>query len=366
MTSEGNGHRMAPTGSEDAERWQLVQARARPPDRPFVYAVRTTGVVCRPGCASRLPRRENVEFFATVDAARAAGYRPCRRCRPDAAEPADVSRALVEACRLLAAEEAVQTRQVAAALGWSTGHLQRFFKAHLGVTPQQYRRRVLAERARTGLAEADSVTESVYRAGYSSSSRFYAGVGRELGMRPATAHAGAAGELIHYSVAPCSLGQMLIAWTDRGVCQVDFADSVEALLDRLARRLPGARLERETPGEWATAIVRAVERPEPVELPLDIRGTAFQERVWRMLTTIPQGQTRSYAEVARAIGQPSAARAVAAACAANPLAVVVPCHRVVRADGDSAGYRWGVERKREILRREAAAAGPARPGTATR
>ncbi len=339
----------------DAERWSAIKGRAVDADGQFFYAVRTTGIFCRPSCASRLPRQENVEFFDTTGAARKAGYRPCKRCQPESSTARDTGiEALVEACRLLCSEEAMRTRDVAKMVGLSSSYFQREFKKHLGVTPQQYRRRVLAERGRDALAQARSVTESVYEAGYSSSSRFYDGVGRELGMKPSTARAGAPGELIGYAVHECSLGYLIIAWTDRGVCSVGFADSPGELVQQLGQRFSKARIEEAEQREWTRAIVETVEHATRTEIPIDIRGTAFQERVWRALRRIPPGETRTYSEIARSLGSPSAVRSVARACAANPLAVVVPCHRVVRSDGDLAGYRWGIERKRELLRREKA------------
>jgi AraC family transcriptional regulator of adaptative response/methylated-DNA-[protein]-cysteine methyltransferase len=264
-----------------------------------------------------------------------------------------MTEALVEACRLLSSEEPVHTRDVARAVGLSGSYFQRCFKKHLGVTPQQYRRRILAERGREALGAADSVTQSVYEAGYSSSSRFYEGLGQELGMKPSVARAGGPGEVIHYALAQCSLGHLVIAWTRRGVCEVGFADSPGELVPQLKRHFPKARLDASDQAEWVAAVIGAVEMTSSVDIPLDIRGTAFQERVWRELRAIPAGETRTYSQIASALGQPSAVRAVARACATNSLAVLVPCHRAVRKDGSLAGYRWGVERKRELLLREA-------------
>ncbi|MDH3201335.1 MAG: bifunctional DNA-binding transcriptional regulator/O6-methylguanine-DNA methyltransferase Ada [Myxococcales bacterium] len=339
---------------KNAERWQAVTGRSALADGRFFYGVQTTRVFCRPSCASRLPRRENVEFFETTEAARSAGYRACKRCRPESSAPKDVRvEALVEACRLLCLEESMQTRDVAAAVGLSASYFQRSFKRHLGVTPQQYRRRVLAERGRDALGQTGSVTESIYKAGYASSSRFYEGVGQELGMKPSVAKAGAPGEVIHYALAECSLGHVVIAWTHRGVCLVGLADSPGELAGQLEQRFPKASLDEAEQVEWTGAVVRAVEIATPIDIPIDIRGTAFQERVWQALRDIPAGETRTYSEIAKTLGTPSAARAVAGACGANSLAVLVPCHRVVRADGGLAGYRWGADRKRELLRREA-------------
>lgn len=265
----------------------------------------------------------------------------------------ETSKAVIEACRLLCADESKRTRDVAHALGLSDSYFQRCFKKHLGITPQQYRRRVLAERTRATIGKARSVTESIYETGYSSSSRFYDGIGRELGMKPAVARQGGLGESIYYATSQCSFGHILIAWTARGVCEVGFADAPDVLVARLAKHFPRATLQASDQNAWARAVVDAVEMSTPIDIPLDIRGTAFQERVWRHLRSIPPGETRTYQDVARALGEPFAARAVARACAGNPLAVVVPCHRVVRKDGRPSGYRWGLQRKGEMLRREA-------------
>lgn len=266
--------------------------------------------------------------------------------------PMKANEAVVEACRLLAGEMPIETRALARAVGLSDAYFQRCFKKTLGVTPQQYRRRILAERGRQSIRSSGSVTESVYAAGYSSSSRFYDGLGRELGMKPSVAATGGAGEAIAYATAQCSLGRLLVAWTDRGVCEVAFGDSDEELLETLTDRFGRATISASTETRWIRAVVDAVEMGEPAHVPLDVRGTAFQERVWQVLRSIPAGETRTYSEIAAALGRPSAARAVAKACATNTIAVLVPCHRVVRKDGDLAGYRWGIHRKRELLRRE--------------
>lgn len=331
--------------------WEALTARSSQLDAQWLYGVRTTGVFCKLSCASRRPRRENVEFFDCVEKARAAGYRPCKRCRPDAR---DDGGAIVMACRLLATDEAIETRTVARALDLSTAYFQRMFKRHLGVTPQQYRRRLLAERARAALNGSPSVTQSIYEAGYSSSSRFYAHLGQELGMAPSRARAGAAGEKIDYASSRCNLGTVLVAWTDRGVCWVGFDDEVGRLIEALRTRFPKAELRTAPRHQWVQEVLQAVEHPgdRARTIPLDIRGTAFQERVWQALRAIPLGETRTYGEIARLLGNESAARAVARACATNSIAVLIPCHRVVRTSGELSGYRWGAHRKRELLRRE--------------
>ncbi|MGB5810007.1 MAG: bifunctional DNA-binding transcriptional regulator/O6-methylguanine-DNA methyltransferase Ada [Polyangiales bacterium] len=348
---------MIPAQTNEGARWKAVTSRAATSADRFFYAVRTTGVFCVPTCASRRPRRENVEFFDTTEAAIGAGYRPCKRCRPNEKSAADESAtAIITACRLLSSEDTMATRDVAKAVGLSDSHFQRHFKKQLGVTPQQYRRRVLAERGRAAIGRGRSVTESIYEAGYSSSSRFYEGVGRELGMKPSTARDGGAGERIEFAVGRCSLGYALIARTARGVCEVAFADSAQGLVPQLEAHFPNATLKPSAEDAWARAVIDAVDTAEPAELPLDIRGTAFQERVWQALRTIPRGETRTYTEVAESLGEPRGARAVARACASNKIAVLVPCHRVVRKDGNPSGYRWGLERKKELLRIEKEAA----------
>jgi AraC family transcriptional regulator, regulatory protein of adaptative response / methylated-DNA-[protein]-cysteine methyltransferase len=345
----------ARTESEADQRWQAVLTRSPLAEGRFVYAVRSTGVFCRPTCPSRRPLRANVEFFATPANAVRAGYRPCLRCRPERGAEDSSAATLSAACQKLSAENGVRAADVARELGLSAAYFNRFFKRHLGVTPQQYRRRVLAARGRKALDNADSVTASIYQAGYSSSSRFYEQVATELGMKPSSALRGAPGEHIEYTTSECSLGCVCIAWTAKGVCDVSLGADSDALVKQLRARFSGATLEPRARGTWADAIVRGVDRAVSVTVPLDIRGTAFQERVWRALRSIPFGATKTYAQIAREVGAPNAARAVAAACAGNSLAVVVPCHRVVRSDGALSGYRWGVERKQKLLSAEKSA-----------
>ena len=336
------------------DRWAAVVGRDPGADGTFLYAVSTTGVFCRPSCSSKRPLRKNVVFFETAEAASRAGYRACRRCAPGRPDPRRERASLfVRACRLLEREEPVRNGELARLLGLNAFTLQRLFKRQVGVTPQAYRRRILAERARTGIPAAASVSAAVYAAGYSSSSRFYEGIGRELGMAPRTARAGARGAHVRYALRRGTLGTVLVAWTDRGVCDVRFGDSEEEVVHGIAARYKQATLSRGDVPAWVDEVVDLVERPRRSEIPLDIQGTAFQERVWEALRRIPPGETRSYAEVAAAIGAKTSVRAVAGACAANRLAVLVPCHRVVRKGGELSGYRWGVERKRELIRREA-------------
>ncbi|HMI94104.1 MAG TPA: bifunctional DNA-binding transcriptional regulator/O6-methylguanine-DNA methyltransferase Ada [Polyangiales bacterium] len=358
VQGRGAGARFA----TESARWAAVVRRDRSADGAFVYAVKTTGVYCRPGCASRRPLRKNVELFATPEQAQRAGYRACKRCSPSVAHAVDDTlAAVVEACRLLERAEGTRSDELAAAVGLSASYFARAFKRRVGVTPQAYRRRVLAERAKEQLGSARSVTRAVYDAGYASASRFYAGAARELGMTPSEAQQGGRGQLVRYVVRRCSLGHALVAWTERGVCEVGFGDDADEVTAALRARFPHAQHAQSDLPAWIDRVLAAVERPQAtasasaaaLDVPLDIRGTAFQQRVWAALRRIPAGETRSYTELARALGSPAAVRAVARACASNRVAVLVPCHRVVRADGSLSGYRWKPERKRALLQREA-------------
>ena len=341
----------------DERRWRAVAERDRGADGLFFYAVRSTGVYCRPGCSSRRPKRANVEFFDTSEAAENAGYRPCRRCRPEEASPETRRRQMVvEACRLLErAEEPLKLTDLAGKSGLSPWHFHRLFKKELGVTPKQYAASLRAKRFCGGLESGRSVTEAIYEAGYGSSSRAYENDGGRLAMTPSEYKKGAAGATIRHGSLECSLGWVLVAATDRGVCAIEFGDDAEYLAEQLGKKFPQARFEPAGPDfmDVVRAVVDFIEEPGTgIGLPLDIWGTAFQERVWAELRKIQPGETKSYAEIAQRIGNPQAARAVARACAANKLAVAVPCHRVVRGDGKPGGYRWGVERKRRLLARE--------------
>jgi AraC family transcriptional regulator, regulatory protein of adaptative response / methylated-DNA-[protein]-cysteine methyltransferase len=340
-------------------RWAAVVERDAAADGAFLYAVRSTGVVCRPGCASRTPKREHVAFFDTFEEAQRAGFRPCRRCTPDERSPQERFAAqAVRACRRLEVEEPEPTLDaLASEAGLSRAHFQRSFKRAVGLTPKQYARTKRAERFRAGLPRADTVTEAIYGAGFGSSSRAYEAAAAELGMTPSAYRAGAPGQVIRYGVAACSLGWLVVAASDRGICAIEFGDDPETLPARVRGRFPGAQLEEGGPAfaRVLEGVVGLVEAPATgLGLPLDIRGTAFQQRVWDALRQVPPGRTVGYAELAARIGRPEAARAVAGACAANGLAVAIPCHRVVRADGQLSGYRWGVERKRALLERERA------------
>jgi AraC family transcriptional regulator of adaptative response/methylated-DNA-[protein]-cysteine methyltransferase len=324
--------------------------------------VRTTGVYCRPGCASRLPRRENVRFFDSSSAAEQAGFRACQRCRPNAAAPNDVqAAAILQACQLM--EEAEKTpalADLARAAGLSPSRFQRVFKQAVGVTPKQYAMEHRRDRVRGRLAEGAPVTAAIYDAGYGSSSRFYQESTAALGMTPTTYRDGGQGVRVAFTTVRSHLGWVLVAATDRGVCAIQFGDEPEALKERLEARFSGAELRADDPdlAGLAARTLAALRSPrQGLDLPLDIRGTAFQQRVWQALRRIPAGSTSTYGQVAAAIGQPTAIRAVARACAANEIAVAIPCHRVKRSDGGLGGYRWGVERKQALLDRESQAAG---------
>ncbi len=357
----GTPDRTAPapagTPTELDPRWARVLARDRTADGGFYYSVGTTGVYCRPSCPSRAANPKNVRFHATAAEAEAAGFRPCRRCRPDLAPAGRHAAAVVAACRRIAeAEEAPALAELAAAAGLSPHHFHRVFKAATGVTPRAY---AAAHRTRTvheRLAAGGSVTEAIYDAGFSSSGRFYEAAGAMLGMTPGAYRAGGADAVIRFAVGQCSLGAILVASSEAGVCAILLGDDPEALLRDLQDRFPRARL---IGGDGAfealvATVIGFVEAPAlGLDLPLDVRGTAFQRRVWQALRAVPAGTTVSYAEIARRIGAPAAVRAVAGACAANPLAVAIPCHRVVRNDGALSGYRWGIARKRALLDREA-------------
>jgi AraC family transcriptional regulator of adaptative response/methylated-DNA-[protein]-cysteine methyltransferase len=362
-----------PADLDDAARWRAVTDRDPAARGAFVYAVLTTGVYCAPGCASRRPRPENVRFFASPAAAEAAGFRSCKRCRPDAASvEAPGGAAVLAACRAAsrALEEGGTPRlaDLAHAAGVSARQLQRLFAERLGLSPRGYVARLRQERAAAALAAGGggkgggrgTVLDAAFGAGFGAGSRFYAAAPAFLGMLPATFRAGGPGESIAYALAPTSLGLVLAAATERGLCSIALGDDAPALTAELRRRFPRADLIPAGP-EAAAVLARVaalVETPaQGLGLPLDIRGTAFQRRVWAELQKVPAGQTTTYARVAESLGRPGAARAVARACAANPLALAVPCHRVVRGDGALAGYFWGLARKRALLDREANAPG---------
>jgi AraC family transcriptional regulator, regulatory protein of adaptative response / methylated-DNA-[protein]-cysteine methyltransferase len=338
-------------------RWATIVARDAASDGKFCYAVKTTGVYCRPSCAARTPRPENVTFYASAEAAEKAGYRPCKRCRPSGTSLAEEqARRVGELCQWLEGAEPTPTlAALAKRAGWSVYHLHRVFRAVTGLTPRAYVAGRRAERVRAKLGQTRTVTEAIYDAGYNSSGRFYEQANGVLGMTPRTFRAGGASAEIRFAIGECSLGSILVAASARGVCAISMGDDPQKLARDLEDRFPRAELiGGDADFERLVArVVGMIEAPQVgFDLPLDVRGTAFQERVWRALRKVPAGSTATYTEIAKRIGVPGAARAVALACAANPLAVAIPCHRVVRANGDVSGYRWGVERKRALLRRE--------------
>ena len=341
-------------------RWAAVVGRDRAADGHFVYAVRSTGIYCRPSCASRTPRPANVEFFATPAEAGRAGFRACKRCRPDHPITETGHTALVaELCRAIEqADHPPSLAALARRAGLSAFHLHRVFKAVTGVTPRQYAEAHRSRKLRDGLRQADRVTDAIYDAGFSSSGRFYDRSAALLGMTPTQHRAGGADTVIRFAVGECSLGSILVAASDRGVCAIALGADPDALVRDLQDRFPRADLLGGDAGfeTLVARVVGLVETPtRGLDLPLDVRGTAFQQRVWQALRAVPPGTTASYSEIARRIGAPAAVRAVAHAVASNPLAVAIPCHRIVRSDGQLAGYRWGIERKRALLEREAAA-----------
>jgi AraC family transcriptional regulator of adaptative response/methylated-DNA-[protein]-cysteine methyltransferase len=329
--------------------WEAVLAKDRRMDGSFFYAVTSTGVYCRPSCPSRRPHRGNVLFFRAAADAEQAGYRPCRRCRPRAEQLTDIKRA----CHYIDQhiDERITLRELASQAGLSPFHLQRKFKAALGLTPREYadacRARLLKERLRA----APSVTAAIYDAGYGSSSRVYERSGA-LGMTPAAYRKGGVDARIDFTTSGSPLGRVLVAATERGVCSIRFGDSDDVLEADLRQEFPAARIRRSQSAlrKWTGVLLHHLRGADvPLELPLDIRATAFQRKVWDHLRAIPAGATESYSQVAAAVGEPKAARAVARACASNPVAVAIPCHRVIRENGALGGYRWGIERKQALL-----------------
>jgi AraC family transcriptional regulator of adaptative response/methylated-DNA-[protein]-cysteine methyltransferase len=341
-------------------RWPAVVGRDARADGRFFYSVRTTGVYCRPSCAARSPRPENVAFHGSCADAERAGFRACKRCKPDQAAVAGPHAAMVAGlCRFIENAEAPPTLdQLAARAGLSAHHLHRVFKAVTGLTPKAYAAAHRAQRVRQALAHSDSVTEAIYDAGYNSNGRFYDESNQVLGMTPTAYRAGGIDTQIRFAVGQCSLGAILVAQSGRGVCAILIGDDPDGLVRDLQDRFAQAALVGGDAAfeQLVATVVGFVEAPQlGLDLPLDVRGTAFQRRVWQALREIPVGRTASYGEIAARIGAPKSVRAVAGACAANALAVAIPCHRVVRHDGALSGYRWGVERKRALLEREAAA-----------
>ena len=341
-------------------RWNAVMTRDRQADGLFFYSVKTTGVYCRPSCAARGARPENVEFHVSAEAAERAGFRPCKRCKPNQLPLVEQHAATVaELCRVIEnAEQAPTLAQLAAHARLSTFHLHRVFKTATGLTPKQYAAAHRTKRVKVELGRSNTVTEAIYGAGYNSNGRFYEQSNDVLGMTPTAYRSGGANTEIRFAIGECSLGSILVAASDRGVCAILIGDDPDALARDLQDRFPRAHLiGGDSHFEQLVAkVVGFVEAPAlGLDLPLDVRGTAFQQRVWQALREIPAGRTVSYSQIASRIGAPKAVRAVGAAVGANPLAVAIPCHRVIRNDGSLCGYRWGVERKRALIEREATA-----------
>jgi AraC family transcriptional regulator, regulatory protein of adaptative response / methylated-DNA-[protein]-cysteine methyltransferase len=356
-----SGHTARHPSRTDDERWEAIVRRDHNADGKFVYSVKTTGVYCRPTCAARLPLRENVRFHRSCAEAENAGFRPCKRCHPGSAGLAEQHAATVaRACRIIQqAETPPDLESLAKTLGLSASHFHRLFTKTLGLTPKAYALALRAEQLRTALPRRRTVTEAIYAAGYSSSSRFYEKSGKMLGMQPRDFRNGAPGTTIRFAVGECSLGSILVARSDRGVCAILLGDDPDVLAKDLQDRFPNASLiggERDF-DRVVGQVVGFVDHPASAgfRLPLDVQGTAFQQKVWRALQMIPPGKTITYSELARRIKMPQAVRAVAGACAANPVAVAIPCHRVLRTDGSLSGYRWGVKRKKALLKKEMAA-----------
>jgi AraC family transcriptional regulator of adaptative response/methylated-DNA-[protein]-cysteine methyltransferase len=338
--------------------WQAVLAKDGGQDGAFVYAVRSTGVFCRPCCPSRRPRRKNVIFFDSPSAAEQAGFRPCRRCRPLDVEGARSRETLItRVCQHIERAEEVPTlAQLGRKFGMSPFHLQRTFKSVLGLTPREYADACRMQAFREAVRQGGTVTDALYAAGYGSARGLYQRSNAQLGMTPAEYRNGGRGAFIRYTSLDSPVGRMLIAATNKGVCSIQFGESERGLMENLRREFPNSTIRR---GEvvlrrWVRALLQRMHGTVKRDLPLDIQATAFQRRVWQHLQTISYGSTQSYGEVARAIGSPSATRAVARACATNPVAVAIPCHRVVHSNGDLGGYRWGIERKKKLLELEQA------------
>ena len=350
----------AAINAEIDPRWEQLKARDPAADGAFVYGVTTTGVYCRPSCPSRAAKPQNVRFFTANSEAEAAGFRACLRCKPTGESLAQETAAKVAAAAKLIdeAETPPVLDALAETVGLSPFHFHRVFKAATGLTPRQYADAKRGMKVRAALKSPSTVTQAIYEAGFNANSRFYAQSDALLGMTPTAYKDGGAREAIRFAIGQSSLGAILVASSDKGVCSILIGDDPQELAEDLQRRFGKARLVGDDPAFAALValVVGFVEAPQlGLDLPLDVRGTAFQQRVWQALRAIPAGSTASYADIAAAIGAPKAVRAVAGACAANPIAVAIPCHRVLRNDGALSGYRWGVERKRALLDAEGAA-----------
>jgi AraC family transcriptional regulator of adaptative response/methylated-DNA-[protein]-cysteine methyltransferase len=344
----------------EAGMWQAVLERDARFDGAFVYAVQTTGIYCRPSCPSRKPARRHVDFYPLPEVAEQAGFRPCRRCQPDQVEGTDPQVEQARAvCRYIEAhlDGPLTLESLGRQFNQSPFHLQRTFKQVVGLSPQQYAQACRLGQVKAALRQGDDISGAAYEAGFGSLSRLYEQAGTRLGMTPGAYRDNGRGTQIAYTTTPCPLGRLLVAATERGICAVKIGDGDEELETALLAEFSQAEVRRDDAAlrEWIEAILRYLDGQQPhLDLPLDVQATAFQRQVWQALQEIPYGQTRSYSQVAQAIGRPKATRAVARACAANPAALIVPCHRVVRQDGRPGGYRWGPERKEALLARERA------------
>ncbi|MCI5044538.1 MAG: bifunctional DNA-binding transcriptional regulator/O6-methylguanine-DNA methyltransferase Ada [Aquisalinus sp.] len=344
--------------SEDA-RWKAICSRDVTAEGAFWVAVRTTGVYCRPGCPARLPRRENVDFYETQAAARAAGFRPCKRCQPDDPPLAErQARLVARAANMIEQAETPPTLdELSNQIGVSPHHLHRLFKAQLGITPKQYATAKRARKLQAALAAGTRVTDAVYDAGFNAPSRMYEQSVPRLGMTPGRARQKGQGEEVRFTLAESWLGRTLVAATEKGICSIQFGETDEEMMDALRACFPLADFTEAETGsayaDWVEQTLAFIEKPLVApSMPLDVRGTAFQEQVWRALMRVQPGETRTYGEIAKSIGKPKAVRAVASACGANRLAVVIPCHRIIGKDGAMSGYRWGIKRKEQLLERE--------------
>ncbi len=353
-------HSLSPTDLTDDARWDGVLRKDASLDGQYLFAVKTTGIYCRPSCSSRTPKRVNVEFYTSAQAARTDGYRACLRCAPDGLSKRQLqTQAILQVCRSIeVSQEKISLTNLAQQVNLSPHHFHRIFKEVTGVTPHDYYKARQIAQIGQSIKETDSVTEAIYDAGFSSSGRFYENTNAMLGMTPKAYKAGGAGEAIRVAVRSCALGLVLVAATERGICTIEFGDDAQALMQRLRLRFPQASILSEDAQfeAWLMQLLAHIHVPKmALDLPLDVRGTVFQQQVWKALQDIPLGSTVSYTEVAQRIGKPKAVRAVATACASNVLAVAIPCHRVLRGNGKLSGYRWGVDRKRSLLDAEAKA-----------